>query len=273
MSGATATATAGSYDPARTTAGGLDGEVKRLEAQAALSFDQEAALLRAIGVADAGTLLEIGAGSGAVTRRLADAFPATSLIAIDVDARMLTHVPHSSAARVIADALRLPLSARSVDCVLIRYVLQHVADPVGVLREASRVLRPGGRLVLVDVDDACWGLAEPVYPELARIHAKIAEAQNRAGGSRTVGRKLTRLLRRTGYHDVALHLFTSSTDDHPVEAFAPHLGPERLHPLVADGTLSLADLALAADRWNRFQRDPDAWVALVGFLAVGTAPP
>jgi ArsR family transcriptional regulator len=46
---------------------------------------------------------------------------------------------------------RLPLEDESLDAACVMLVLHHVPDPGKVLAEASRVLRPGGRLVLVDM--------------------------------------------------------------------------------------------------------------------------
>ncbi|MFG1698234.1 class I SAM-dependent methyltransferase [Nonomuraea sp. NPDC049309] len=264
---------AGSYDVAGTTLGGVPGELARLEAQAALSFDEELRIMRDLGLTRAGPLLELGAGSGAVTRRLRAAEPGLPVIALDVDAELLRHAGGCGAPLVAADGARLPLRTGSVGGVLLRYVLQHLADPAPMLAEVLRVLRPGGTVVVVEVDGMLWGLAEPMYPELAHVHAAMARAQREAGGDRRIGRRLTRLLRRAGFADVLLRPFATTNDTHPTAAFAPHLGPERLAPLVAAGALSVAELALAADRWRRFLADPDAWVMLLGFAAAGTAPP
>lgn len=261
----------GSYDPARTTAGGLAGELGRLEAQAGFSFAEELRILRESGVGGPGVLLELGAGSGAVTRRLCAAMPDTAIAALDIDETLLRHARGAGAALAVGDAARVPLRDSCVDAVVLRYVLQHIADPGPVLAEAGRVLRPGGRIAVIEVDGACWGLADPLYPELAGVHAKVAAAQRAAGGDRAIGRRLTRLLRDAGFDQVTLRLFGTTSDDLPMEAFAPHLGPQRLEPLLAAGQLSFAEVALAADRWMRFRRDPDAWVLLVGFAAVGIA--
>lgn len=263
----------GSYDPAATTAGGLTGELARLEAQAELSFGAELRILREAGLdAHAGPFVEIGAGSGAVTRRLRAALPGLAHTAVDIDGHLLAHAAGCGAELLVADGAALPLPDDSAGFVLLRYVLQHLADPQAVLAEALRVLRPGGRIAVTEVDASCWGLAEPAYPELAGIHGKLARAQTSAGGDRTVGRRLTRLLRGAGCEEVALRPFATTNDDHPVEAFAPHLGPGRLQPLVAAGVVSLGEFALATDRWNRFRADPDAYVMLLGFTATGTAP-
>ncbi|MFF5114731.1 class I SAM-dependent methyltransferase [Streptosporangium sp. NPDC000509] len=264
---------AGSYNPAATTAGGMAGELARLEAQAALSFDEELSLLRELGLtASNGPLVEVGAGSGAITRRLSQAMPDLSLVAVDIDPELLVHAEGAGAELVVADAADLPLETASAGYVLLRYVLQHLSDPAPALAEARRILRPGGRILVTEVDASCWGLADPTYPELAGIHAKMAATQQAAGGDRTIGRRLTRLLRDTGFTEVALRPFATTNDTRPTDDFAPHLGPGRLQPLLAAGVLSLREFALAADRWNRFRADPNAWVMLLGFTAAGTAP-
>ncbi|ARF79268.1 class I SAM-dependent methyltransferase [Kitasatospora aureofaciens] len=263
----------GSYDPARTTGGGLGAELDRLEAQAALSFPEELRILRELGLPTGGTVLELGAGPGAVTRRLRAALPAdTALIAADIDGELLAHAAGPGVTLLVADGAELPLPDASVDFVLLRYVLQHVPDPVAVLAEVRRVLRPGGRVAVTEVDSALWGAAEPSYPELAGVHAKMAAAQRADGGDRSIGRRLPRLLRAAGFGQPVLRPFATTNDDHPTDAFAPQLGPQRLEPLVARGVLSLAELALAADRWNRFRSDPDAWVMLLGLTVAATAP-
>ncbi|CAM5359686.1 methyltransferase [Streptomyces spiroverticillatus] len=264
---------AGSYDPAATTSGGLTGELARLEAQADLSFPEELRILHELGLDPAhGPLVEVGAGSGAVTRRLRAAHPDLAVTAVDIDPTLLSHASDCGATLLVADAAALPLPDASAGYVLLRYVLQHLADPLPALREAVRILRPGGRLLVTEVDASCWGLADPAYPELASIHAKLSQAQQSAGGNRTIGRHLTRLLRTTGCTDVTLRPFATTNDDRPTADFAPHLGPGRLQPLVASGALTLAEFALAADRWNRFRTDPNAYVMLLGLTAAGTAP-
>lgn len=51
--------------------------------------------------------------------------------------------------KVRADLYRLPLADNSIDIVILRYVMEHLERPADALREAARVLRPGGKLVLL----------------------------------------------------------------------------------------------------------------------------
>jgi ArsR family transcriptional regulator len=51
----------------------------------------------------------------------------------------------------LADMYRLPLADRSFDIVVLQMVLHHAEDPAGAIREATRVLVPGGKLLVIDL--------------------------------------------------------------------------------------------------------------------------
>jgi len=51
--------------------------------------------------------------------------------------------------RVRGDAYHVPLPQNSVDLIIMRFVVEHLERPLDALREAARVLRPGGKLVLL----------------------------------------------------------------------------------------------------------------------------
>ena len=278
------------YDPARVTAGGVAGEVARLAAQAALTSGEELRILRELGLAERDPLVDIGCGTGEMTGRLRAACPGLRVAGVDASLTMLAHARSAgmplaggpagmpaaggSAGMPLAcgSAGRLPLRSGSAGSVLLRYVLQHLPAPDPVLAEARRVLRPGGLLAVVEVDEALWGLAQPVFPEIEAVHRKAALARRVTGTSRQVVRELPRLLRRAGFTGVVVRPFAVTNDQVPTDSFAVHLGPDQFAPLVADGALSLADLSVAAGVWNRFRADPDAWVLLLGFVIAGYAP-
>jgi SAM-dependent methyltransferase len=67
-------------------------------------------------------------------------------------------------ARVRADPMFLPFDSQSLDLVVMPHVLEFSAHPHQVLREAERVLRPEGRLVLSGFNPrSLWGLARLVF--------------------------------------------------------------------------------------------------------------
>jgi len=64
-----------------------------------------------------------------------------------------------STAAVVANAEALPFANACIDTVLLHHALDFASSPHQVLREASRVLRPGGRLVIVGFNPfSCWGV-------------------------------------------------------------------------------------------------------------------
>jgi len=105
-------------------------------------------------LADLGDVADLGAGDGAIAELLAP--QARSIVAIDASARMVeagrerlkrAQLPHVKLVR--GDMHALPLDDASVDFVLMQQSLQYAEDPARVLAEAARVLRPGGRALLV----------------------------------------------------------------------------------------------------------------------------
>jgi SAM-dependent methyltransferase len=63
-------------------------------------------------------------------------------------------------------AEKLPLKAACADFVLVKEVLDHCYDPLKVMQEARRVLRPGGRLLITLTNDAAW--YKRLLPQKAR---------------------------------------------------------------------------------------------------------
>ena len=115
----------------------------------------ETAIENALGDAPLGTLLDIGTGTG----RMLELFAARADGAIGVDRSSemlrLARVKLDSAGIATAslrqgDMYSLPLPDRSADSILLHQVLHYAQAPGTAIAEAARVLRPGGRLLVID---------------------------------------------------------------------------------------------------------------------------
>src|SRR5437867_4040454 len=92
------------------------------------------------------SILDIGCGVGAFVRRLREF--STRVAGIDVDRERVTEGGKVVADLALAVGERLPFADGTFDIVLLHEVLEHVTDDQATLREACRVLRPGGRVVV-----------------------------------------------------------------------------------------------------------------------------
>jgi SAM-dependent methyltransferase len=128
-------------------------EMRALELPAAAV---ETALVALVPPDDAGCLLDIGTGTGRVLELLAPRV--RQALGIDASKSMLALArarlagpDYAHCAVRLADMYRLPLISSSYDTVILQMVLHHAEDPAVVITEAVRVLRPGGRLLVVDL--------------------------------------------------------------------------------------------------------------------------
>jgi SAM-dependent methyltransferase len=98
---------------------------------------------------------DIGCGDGKALRKIARKWPHGTAILIDASWAMVTiakrELENASGIRVIpirADGARAPLPTSCADIVLLRQILQHVPMPQDVVREAARLVRPGGQVLI-----------------------------------------------------------------------------------------------------------------------------
>ncbi len=116
----------------------------------------EDALLRLAPGGERGRLLDIGTGTGRVLELLAPHF--RQGLGVDASKQMLalararlSHPGLGHCAVRLADMYRLPLADASFDTAVLQMVLHYAEDPAGAMAEATRVLVPGGRMIVIDL--------------------------------------------------------------------------------------------------------------------------
>jgi ubiquinone/menaquinone biosynthesis C-methylase UbiE len=113
-------------------------------------------------VAGCKRILDAGCGNGRYTRfLLKHADPDALITGFDISQNMLQRAQHRvRSARVTlvsADLTRLPYADAFFDAAVCGWVLEHLPDPRPGLRELARVLRPGGKLLLLVTEDTLTG--------------------------------------------------------------------------------------------------------------------
>jgi SAM-dependent methyltransferase len=116
----------------------------------------------AFDVRGARRILDAGCGNGRYSRfLLQEADPDALLVAFDYSPGMLQRARgrlHGDRVHLMAaDLARLPYADAGFDAVVCGWVLEHLPDPRPGLRDLARVLRPGGRLLLMATEDTLTG--------------------------------------------------------------------------------------------------------------------
>jgi ubiquinone/menaquinone biosynthesis C-methylase UbiE len=179
-------------------------EQERLIAQAEHWRDE--LIVSGTALAPGTRLLEVGCGVGAVLGVLGQAFPGVVLAGVDVEERQLDAARAHLASLGLhaelrqADALALPYDDASFDHVWMMWFLEHVDDPVAALREAQRVLVPGGAVTAIEVDyNSVW--ASPASDALEELFAAVVRAMDASGRS-DAGAQLESWLAEAGFRSV-----------------------------------------------------------------------
>lgn len=142
------------------------------------------------------TVLDLGCGTGVLTKRLAEQFPDAAVIGADLSDRMLERANERAESDdeeadvsgfVRADAQRLPLASGAFDVITCTESFHWYHDQAAAAAELARLLRPGGRLVIASIatvtgfaDDAIQRASElarrPIRPIPKRRLKQMLEA-------------------------------------------------------------------------------------------------
>jgi ubiquinone/menaquinone biosynthesis C-methylase UbiE len=160
--------------------------------------------LRELGLRGGESILDLGCGLGQLTRAMAQAAGATGrVLGIDRSEEQLAQARRLAREAIEfrqGDVLDLRLGDHewgSFDVAHTRFLLEHLPDPLTVVRSMVRAVKPGGRIVLEDDDHEILRL----WPEPAgfnRMWRAYIESYHRAGNDPSIGKRLVELLHQAG---------------------------------------------------------------------------
>ena len=123
----------------------------------------------------ANNLLDVASGTGDLALQIQDTCPTIDITATDFCAEMLEHASQRGMRKtMVADALHLPFTEASFDVVTVAFGLRNMADYPAALKEMNRVLRPGGKLLVLDFSLPNGILRAPYRWYLHNILPRIA---------------------------------------------------------------------------------------------------
>jgi demethylmenaquinone methyltransferase/2-methoxy-6-polyprenyl-1,4-benzoquinol methylase len=164
-------------------------------------------VIRRAALGPAAHLLDLGTGTGGLARAALRQFPAARLTAADFTVEMMRigRRREPRPAWISADAACLPFPPQTFDAAVSGFLVRNVPDVPGVLREQCRVLKPGGRIVILDTTRPRPGIFAP----LVWLHLHVV---------------IPLLARMVASHGKDYHYLRISTENFlPAEALAIHM--------------------------------------------------
>ncbi|WNR44904.1 class I SAM-dependent methyltransferase [Paenibacillus roseipurpureus] len=256
-----------------------DAELQRLKEHALLGWDKEYRTLKWFGLENGMKILEVGSGRGFVTEKLLDHLPQSEITSLDIDdasltkaKAMLSHIPESRLTFIRSSVYETTLPDNQYDFAIARLLFLHLHDPLQAALEIKRVLKPGGKLVIIDIDDGIFGALQPDLEVLPSILKKLGQLTASRGGNRRIGRGLPRLLANSGFTNIDMESVVQHSDLHGIEGFIRKLDIGRFGGLYMKGVIAQEEFEELAKSYDTFVESPDAHAMMIFFMACGTKP-
>ncbi|MEZ5404066.1 MAG: class I SAM-dependent methyltransferase [Bryobacteraceae bacterium] len=114
-------------------------------------------ILRHLGPVADGRLLDAGCGKGRFARVVAERHPAARIAAMDISLAMLGRIEPGTIAPCAGSLTALPFASGAFDGAYATESLEHAVDIGAAVAELCRVVKPGGRIAVIDKNVEHWG--------------------------------------------------------------------------------------------------------------------
>lgn len=252
-------------------------ELERLKLQATIAINTEKEAWKEAGLRPGMTVLDLACGPGFTACELAKFVGEEGYVAgVDINEELIAVAHQAKASEGVenlalssGNVYELTLPENSFDFVYARFVFQHLENPELALSNVWKVLKPGGVLCILDIDDN-WTSFSPESKAFVKFIRKAGAGQKRKGGNRLIGSQLFGLLSKAGYSNVSTKIHPITSEDIGVKYF---LGVAVLFRVMMlnkfQKLLALPQLA----KIKKAAKDPNAWGAVGIFVTSGTKEP
>ena len=175
-----------------------------------------AAYLDDAGLPDGARILEIGCGTGAISRALATRPGVAEVVGVDPSPGLIARAErlaadHANVSYRRGDGRRLPVEPGEFDAVVLHTVLSHAPEPAVMLAEARRSLRPDGPIAIFDGDYSTMTVAIGPHDPLQMCAEAFRDAYVH---DPWIVRRLPSMLAEAGFEQIRLrsHGYTQTSD-------------------------------------------------------------
>lgn len=248
-------------------------ELERLKLQATVALKQEQKIWVQSGLRPGMKVLDLACGPGFTACELARAVGDGDVTGVDINEELIATAHQAKASEGVENVsfrlgnlYELDLPENSFDFVYARFVFQHLEKPESALSNVWNVLKPGGVLCILDVDDN-WTSFSPESDAFVKFIRKTGAGQKRTGGNRLIGGQLFGLLTRAGYQKVSTKIQPITSEEIGVKYFLGVVVSFRLEVLTKlQKLLALPQLR----KIKKAASHPNAWGALGIFVITGS---
>jgi ubiquinone/menaquinone biosynthesis C-methylase UbiE len=193
-------------------------EQTRLQKQARFA---EQTVYKDVNLSSVKNLLEVGCGVGAQSEILLRRYPEIQLTGIDLNTKQLAAAKANLGSYSHLDgryelkemnAAQMEFESNSYDGAFLCWILEHVPEPLKVLSEVRRVLRPGSIIYVTEVMNSSFFL-DPYSPNLWKYWMSFNDYQYDQAGDPFVGAKLGNMLSAIGFVNVETTVKTWHLDN------------------------------------------------------------